>query len=98
MANPEVHQLEVPPDATQAGGVEVLRAFVVNQGLSVSLQRAFDAPGTWGVLLVDVARHVARIFARETGVSEAEALQEIRKWFDAEWDRPTDPGNTDAIN
>lgn len=98
MADPEVRELQVPPDAQELGGAEVLRAFVVNQGLSVSMQRAFETPSIWGLLLVDVARHVARIFAKETDMTEDEALQEIRKWFDAEWDRPTDLGNTDAIN
>jgi hypothetical protein len=76
----------------------VLRAFVVDGGLSVSLQRAFDEPHVWGVLLVDLARHVARIYAEEAEMTEEHAMAEIRRMFDAEWDRPTDPGETDPIN
>ncbi len=98
MANEAVNELPVPPDAQEVGGHEVLRAFVVDGGLSVSLQRAFDEPQTWGVLLVDLARHVARIYAEEAEMTEAQALSEIRRMFDAEWDRPTDAGATDAIN
>ena len=49
MANENLHELPVPPDAQEAGGHEVLRAFVVDGGLSVSLQRSFDEPQTWGV-------------------------------------------------
>jgi hypothetical protein len=98
MAAPEVRQLAVPPDAQERGGEEILRAFIVDQGLSVSIQRAFDDPSTWGILLVDVARHVARMFASEGGMTEAEALRQIRKMFDAEWSRPTDLGTTSAIN
>ena len=94
----ELHELPVPPDAQEVGGHEVLRAFVVNGGLSVSLQRAFDEPHIWGVLLVDLARHVARIYAEEAEMTEAHALAEIRRMFDAEWDRPTDPGTTDVVN
>ncbi len=98
MAKPEVHELPVPPDAIEHGGVEVLRALVVDNGLSVTLQRAFETPNIWGMLLVDVARHAARIFAQETELSEAEVLNEIRLMFNAELDRSTDPGTTNALN
>ena len=96
--NDDVNEVPIPPDAQEVGGHEVLRAFVVNGGLSVSLQRAFDEPHTWGVLLVDLARHVARIYAEEAEMTEEHALEEIRRMFDAEWDRSTDPGITDKIN
>lgn len=98
VAKAPLSQLGVPPDAQEIGGDEILRAFIVDRGLSISIQRAFDDPATWGLLLVDLARHVARIFEAETGMSEEEALQEIRAVFDAEWDRPTDLGSTSAIN
>ncbi|MFI5014806.1 MAG: DUF5076 domain-containing protein [Hyphomicrobiales bacterium] len=51
MAAPVVKPLAVPPDAQEHGGEEILRAFIVDQGLSVSIQRAFDEPSTWGILL-----------------------------------------------
>ncbi len=98
MDKPEVHELPVPPDAIEHGGVEVLRALVVDNGLSVTLQRAFETPNIWGLLLVDVARHAARIFAQETELSEAEVLKEIRQMFNAEIDRSIDPGSTNALN
>jgi hypothetical protein len=31
-------------------------------------------------------------------MTEEHALEEIRRMFDAEWDRSTDPGMTDKIN
>ena len=98
MANDNLHELPIPPDAQEAGGHEVLRAFVVDGGLSVSLQRAFDEPQTWGVLLVDLARHVARIYEEETDMSFEDAMREIRSMFEAEWDRSDDPGLSDQIN
>ena len=98
MSGPEVHELPIPPDALELGGVEILRALVVDNGLSVTLQRAFETPNIWGMLLVDVARHAARIFAKETDLSEDEVLREIRQMFNAELDRPTDMGRTSAIN
>jgi hypothetical protein len=98
MARGPLNQLGIPPDAQELGGDEILRAFIVDRGLSISIQRAFDEPATWGLLLVDLARHVARIFAAESDVTEDEALREIRAMLDAEWDRPTDLGSTSAIN
>ena len=51
------------------------------------------SPSAAGILLVDIARHYARMFT-QTGraKSEEQALAEIRKLFDAEWDSPTDIG------
>jgi hypothetical protein len=94
----ELHQLEPPPDAREKGGHEVLRCFVVDGGLSVSLRRSFEDVGTWGVLLADLARHAARIYALEACVSEDEALEAIKDTFEAEWSRPTDFGATSAMN
>ena len=76
----------------------MLRAAIVGGGLHVSLRRAFDDPQAWGMLIADVARHASRIFAKETQLTEDEALERIRSMFDAEMDAPTDPGTTSAIS
>ena len=98
MAKPAFEALSVPPDALQKGGHEVLRASIVDGAVSVALRRSFDEPFTWGVLLVDLARHAARIYALETSLSEDEAFEQIREGMEAEIARPTDPGSTQAIN
>jgi len=98
MAMATFDALHVPPTALEHGGVEVLRAAIVEGGLHVSLRRAFDDPQAWGMLIADVARHAARIFAKETKLTEDEALERIRVMFDAEMDAPTDPGTTSAIS
>jgi hypothetical protein len=90
--------LIIPPEALAQGGVEVLRAAIVDGGLHVSLRRAFDDPDAWGMLLADVARHVGRIYAREQGMREDEVLARVRVMFDRELDEPTDPGTTSAIS
>jgi hypothetical protein len=46
------------------------------------------------MLLVDVARHAARVFAKEGVMEEAEAMGRIVEMFEAELDRPTDLGTT----
>ena len=73
---------------------EVLRAFVVDGGLSIAFTRAFEEPDMWGLLLVDIARHAARAYAKESAYSEDEALARIVEMFEAEIARPTDLGNT----
>jgi hypothetical protein len=72
---------------------EVLRAFVVDGGLSIAFARAFEEPDMWGLLLVDVARHASRAYARESDYSEDEALRRIVD-DEAEIARPTDIGST----
>jgi hypothetical protein len=85
----------MPPDvAGNERAVEVLRAFVVDGGLSISFQRAFDDPSMWGMLLVDIARHAARAYAKENVCSEEEALARIYAMFEAELSDPTDLGTT----
>ena len=90
--------LPVPADALKRGGFEVFRAVIVEDSLQVSLRRAFEHPGMWGILIADVARHAARIFATETNLTEEQAIEHIRFIFDAEMDSPTARGETSAIS
>ena len=89
--------LHIPPTALEQGGVEVLRAAIVDGGLHVSLRRAFDDPEAWGMLIADVTRHVARIYATDDKFREDETIERIRAIYEAEMDAPTDPGTTSAI-
>jgi hypothetical protein len=93
MADPK--QQPLPPDVIgRDDATEVLRAFVVDGGLSIAFTRAFDEPDMWGLLLVDIARHAARAYARESAYAEDEALTRIVDMFEAEIARPTDQGST----
>jgi thiamine biosynthesis protein ThiC len=90
-------ELPIPTEASLLGGQEVLRAFVVRDDLHVSLANAFDQPDVWGVLLVDIAGHVADMYAAKSGMQRDKALADIRKSFDDEWARvlaltPSGPG------
>jgi Domain of unknown function (DUF5076) len=67
--SPVFDALHVPPAALEQGGVEIVRAVIIDGGLHVSLRRAFDEPDIWGILLADVARHVARIYATESSLT-----------------------------
>jgi hypothetical protein len=93
MAGPKEQSL--PPDVEgREDATEVLRAFVVDGGLSIAFMRAFEDPEMWGLLLVDIARHAARAYGRESEFTEDEALQRIVDMFEAEIARPTDMGAT----
>jgi hypothetical protein len=93
MAGPREQPL--PPDVIgRDDATEVLRAFVVDGGLSIAFTRAFDEPDMWGLMLVDIARHAARAYARESSFTEDEALNRIVDMFEAETARPTDVGST----
>lgn len=92
---PGPKEQSLPPDVIgREDATEVLRAFVLDGGLSIAFMRAFEEPDMWGLLLVDIARHAARAYAREAGYSEDEALSRIVDMFEAEIARPTDLGNT----
>jgi hypothetical protein len=88
--------LHIPPTALEQGGVEVLRAAIVEGGLHVSLRRAFDDPEAWGMLIADITRHVSRIYSDK--FPEAETVERIRSIYEAEMDAPTDPGTTTALS
>ena len=85
----------LPPDVIgRDDATEVLRTCVVDGGLSIAFTRAFEEPDMWGLLLVDIARHAARAYAKESAYTEDEALARIVEMFEAEIARPTDLGNT----
>ena len=92
MAGPKEQPL--PPDVIgRDDATEVLRAFVLDGGLSIAFQRAFEEPEMWGLLLVDIARHAARAYSRESEYTEQEALARIVEMFETEIARSTDMSN-----
>ena len=88
--------LVIPPTALEQGGVEVLRAAIVDGGLHVSLRRAFDDPEAFGMMIADITRHVGRIYSDK--FPEDETVERIRAIYEAEMDAPTDPGTTTALS
>jgi hypothetical protein len=88
-------QQPIPPDVEgRSDAVEVLRAFVLDGGLSIAFTRAFDDPAMWGMLLADIARHAANAFEKEGAMSADEALARIVAMLESELGRPADLGTT----
>jgi hypothetical protein len=98
MSKKQYEPLLIPPGAKKSGGVEVLRAGVAEQNLTMSIRRAFDDPAAWGVLLATAGRQVARIYATETGATEDEVRAKILASFQAEMNSDQDPGTITAAH
>lgn len=80
-------ELAAPPDVDEYGGVEILRLFICNGALTLSMQRAFEQPDMWGRLLAELAMQVAQVYAHETPMSAEEALADLRVALDTGLDR-----------
>ena len=85
--------LSIPPGGRQDGGVEVLRAGVCANNLTLSLRPALADPQQWGVLLATVARQVAVIYAQDRGVTADAVCEGIRAKFIEEMASTEDPGS-----
>jgi hypothetical protein len=86
------HQLLIPPlAANDRGAVEVLRVWSAGGNQHVSINHLiWEDPAVCGIMLVDLARHVARAFDQSGAMDERQVLSRIKKLFDAEWSSPTD--------
>jgi Domain of unknown function (DUF5076) len=85
--------LQEPPAVDGDGGaLEVLSVWIGSRDAAnvVLKPDAFADPAMWGLLLVDIARHVSNAIG-ETGAGDAaRVLERIRQGFAAEISSPTD--------
>jgi hypothetical protein len=84
--------LVVPPKVlTGKTSAEAVRVWIVDGALQVTLApELFEHAGMWGILLVDIARHVSNAIHGTRGISPDQILAEIRETLDSEWESPTD--------
>ena len=81
------------PDSAKAdpNATEVVSVWVAAGNQHVTLNpHAWEDPAAWGLLLVDLARHVANAYGQSGVMDSGDALDRIRQGFDAEWSSPTD--------
>jgi len=76
--------LIIPDEALERGGVEILRAAIIEGQLHVTLRRTFEQPDPWGGLLSEVARRVARAYCVRGGCDEREVVLRIHSSFISE--------------
>jgi hypothetical protein len=88
------HQGQLPiPDAaiTDARAIELVRVWAAGGKQHVSLAtQLWKDPATWGLMLVDLARHVANAYAMTGEKTSDSVLQRIKEGFDVEWNANTD--------
>ncbi len=95
-----LRELIIPPAAIDdENASEVLRAWLAHEQLFCVLNpEGFEDVGSWGILLADVARHIANGLAEARGLDKEESLQRITELFKAELDRPTDEPTGHFVN
>jgi hypothetical protein len=86
------HELLIPEAARRdASSFEILRVWIADQGQHVSLQvGVWKDPAAWGIMLADLAHHVAKSYQEDTGLDPCKSLERIRAVFEAELTSPTD--------
>ena len=71
---------------------EVLRVWIAEQSQHVSIRSgAWDDPFAWGIVLADLARHIALAHELQGDAADEDAfLERLLEGFHAEIDNPTD--------
>jgi hypothetical protein len=85
--------LELPAAAQRdKAAFEVLRVWIAEQSQHVSIRSgAWEDPFAWGIVLADLARHIANAHAIQSDKVDKEAfLERLLEGFEAEIDNPTD--------
>jgi len=85
--------LSIPPAAQRdKASFEVMRVLIAEQGQHVSIQSgAWDDPFAWGIVLADLARHIALAHQLQNKETDIDAFMvRLLEGFQAEIDNPTD--------
>jgi hypothetical protein len=85
--------LSIPPVAQRdKASFEVMRVWIAEQGQHVSIRSgAWEDPFAWGIVLADLARHIALAHELQGERVDKEAfLQRLLEGFNAEIESPTD--------
>jgi hypothetical protein len=87
-----LHELLIPERAARDPKArEILRFWAVDGEPHMAIRRGLcDDPFVWGIVIVDLARHVANAFELSEGMDRSTTLNRIKAGFDAEWNSPTD--------
>jgi hypothetical protein len=90
---PPTKHLDIPPAAARDhASFEVLRVWIAEQGQHVSIRSgAWEDPFAWGIVLADLARHIALAHHLQHPDSDTGIFVErLLEGFHAEIENPTD--------
>jgi hypothetical protein len=87
--HPIYDALPISNDVLDKGGMELLRAAIVDEELLITVRReAFSgAPGFWGFVLADVVRKLASHYAAQGRFTQAEATAAVVDSFEGSFRR-----------
>jgi len=90
--NTHPRQLPIPePAVNDARALELLRVWAVGGKQHVSIAtNVWHDPAEWGIMLVDLVKHIANAYEQTTELTRADALRRLKEGFDVEWKTPTD--------
>jgi hypothetical protein len=93
-------QLRVPePARTDAKSFELLRVWIAHQDQHISLRvGVWKEPEHWGMMLADLARHIAAAFEQSEKRDPEETLARIVASFETEMGSPTDEVRGEIVN
>lgn len=80
------------PDAARKDpkSFELLRVWVADQGQHIAVRtEVWEDPAAWGIMLSDLAKHIANYYQQDRGVDRSKTLQRIKAALDAELSSPT---------
>jgi hypothetical protein len=84
-------ELPIPKEVQSANNaIELARVWASEGSQYVSLATGiWKDPAAWGLMLVDLARHVAASYHETSGMRREDVLKRIKAAFDVEWSSPT---------
>jgi hypothetical protein len=85
-------ELKIPPAAkADPASSEILRVWLAGGSQHISLKAdAWDDPAAWGLLLADLAHHVANAYVAAGQHTQQQAYQRVLAGLSAELQSPTD--------
>jgi Domain of unknown function (DUF5076) len=94
------NELLIPPIAeADPNAVEVVRVWVAKGGQHVSINvGAWPEPEAWGIVLADLASHLANAYEQEAGLKPEETMRKITDLLLAELRNPTDTARGQVQN
>ena len=94
------NELLIPPAAEEdPKALEVIRVWVAKGGQHVSLNPlVWKDPQAWGIVLADLAGHVANAYEQALGLNRSETMRKITDLLVAELTNPTDKARGQVQN
>src|ERR1700712_3057920 len=93
--------LAIPPAASRdRASFEVMRVWIAEKGQHVSIQSgAWDDPFAWGIVLADLARHIAQAHRmQDKKIDPEKFLERLLEGFEAEIEDPTDEPEGEMVD